>query len=66
MSLSTHTPAPSPVQGTQAPMPRMVPDAAPAPLPLTWMGRAWWQRLVCMAGPCAVLWGLIAWAVAQP
>ncbi|BCK75698.1 hypothetical protein EDC15_108123 [Acetobacter aceti NBRC 14818] len=35
-------------------------------LPLTWMGRAWWQRLACMIIPCAVLWGLIAWAVILP
>ncbi|WP_244151047.1 hypothetical protein [Komagataeibacter swingsii] len=42
------------------------PDMTPAPLPMTWMARAWWQRLACMTVPCAVLWGLIAWATSIP
>ncbi|WP_228391337.1 hypothetical protein [Komagataeibacter medellinensis] len=37
-----------------------------SPLPLTWMARAWWQRLACVALPCALMWGLIGWAVTQP
>ncbi|MGY6770498.1 hypothetical protein [Komagataeibacter xylinus] len=52
-------------QDSNTPMPHPAPKAA-TPLPLTWMARAGWQRLVCMALPCGLLWGLVAWAVAQP
>ncbi|MBV1831040.1 hypothetical protein HNW77_10670 [Komagataeibacter sp. AV436] len=64
-------PFPSPSAAHPAPqdssptMPHPAPSAA-TPLPLTWMARAGWQRLVCMALPCGLLWGLVAWAVAQP
>lgn len=57
--------APVPTQGTRTAMHAPTPHAAP-PLPLTWMARAWWQRLACVALPCALMWGLIGWAVAQP
>ncbi|KDU96692.1 hypothetical protein ACOZ4Y_08185 [Komagataeibacter rhaeticus] len=56
-----HAPAHGPRTDMHAPT-----SHATAPLPLTWMARAWWQRLACIALPCALMWGLVGWAVALP
>ncbi|WP_158551947.1 hypothetical protein [Komagataeibacter melaceti] len=66
MPFSTPLSTPLPASGKWMPMQRASRTAPAAPLRQTWAARAWWQRLACMAMPCAALWGLIAWAVSQP
>ncbi|MCE2565185.1 hypothetical protein [Komagataeibacter sp. FNDCF1] len=63
MPSPAHAPANEQDTGTAMPVPASRTVHA---LPLTWMARAWWQRVACVALPCALMWGLIAWAVVQP
>ncbi|GAN95094.1 hypothetical protein Geu3261_0010_030 [Komagataeibacter europaeus NBRC 3261] len=66
MPLSYPVASPSTDQDNRTAMQHPTPATSPAPLPITWMARAWWQRLACMTVPCGVLWGLIAWAISIP